>query len=73
MELKREVAKKAAFSRTDKPIPDKMIEEWEEREIEKNKHVLIYFKIKNIHFYLNSYLYKIIALRITAGKFEIAQ
>jgi len=33
MELKREVAKKAAFSRTDKPIPDKMIAEWEEKEI----------------------------------------
>lgn len=37
MELKREVAKKAAFSRTDKPIPEKQIDEWEERELEKNK------------------------------------
>lgn len=40
MELKREVAKKAAFSRTDKPIPDKMIAEWEEKEIQKNKEVI---------------------------------
>jgi hypothetical protein len=39
MELKREVARKAAFSRTDKPIPEKMIDEWEERELEKNKIV----------------------------------
>ena len=39
MELKREVARKAAYSRTDKPIPEKMIDEWEERELEKNKIV----------------------------------
>jgi hypothetical protein len=39
IELKREVAKKAAFSRTDKAIPDKMIDEWEEKEIDKNKFV----------------------------------
>ena len=43
MELKREVARKAAFSRTDKPIPEKMIDEWEERELEKNKIVNIFF------------------------------
>jgi hypothetical protein len=29
MELKREVAKKAAYSRTDKPIDDGKIEYWE--------------------------------------------
>ena len=29
MELKREVAKKAANSRNDKPIPEKLIDEWE--------------------------------------------
>lgn len=39
MELKREVARKAAFSRTDKPIPEKQIDEWEERELDKNKIV----------------------------------
>jgi hypothetical protein len=32
MELKREVAKKAVFSRTDKPIPDRLIDEWESKE-----------------------------------------
>lgn len=36
MELKREVAKKAVFSRTDKPIPDRTIDEWEHNEKEKN-------------------------------------
>ena len=41
MELKREVAKKAAFSRTDKPIPEKQIEEWENLELQKNKEVNI--------------------------------
>lgn len=39
MELKREVARKAAFSRNDKPIPEKQISEWEEQEIEKSKLV----------------------------------
>lgn len=44
MELKREVARKAAFSRTDKPIPERQIDEWEERELDKNKivHTFIY-------------------------------
>lgn len=37
MELKREVAKKAANSRNDKPIPERQIEDWEEKEIEKDK------------------------------------
>jgi len=37
IELKREVAKKSAFSRTDKAIPEKMIDDWEEKEIDKNK------------------------------------
>ena len=41
MELKREVAKKAAFSRTDKPIPERQIIEWEDIEFEKNKEVEI--------------------------------
>ena len=36
MELKREVAKKAVFSRTDKPIPERMIDEWEMQEKDKN-------------------------------------
>ena len=39
MELKREVARKAAFSRTDKPIPEKMIVDWEAKEIERNRTV----------------------------------
>jgi hypothetical protein len=30
MDLKREVARKAAYSRTDKPIPDMRISEWED-------------------------------------------
>jgi hypothetical protein len=64
MELKREVARKAAFSRTDKPIPEKMIDEWEERELEKNKIVIIYFwSISNIFIYL--------ATRIKIGYPEI--
>ena len=37
MELKREVARKASFSRTDKPIPEHKILEWEEFEMQKNK------------------------------------
>ena len=37
MELKREVAKKASYSRNDKPIPESLIEQWEEKEVEKNK------------------------------------
>jgi len=36
-DLKREVAKKAAYSRNDKPIPDKTIQEWEDKEVEKSK------------------------------------
>lgn len=51
MELKREVARKAAFSRTDKPIPEKMIDEWEERELEKNKIVQTY--LINIKFFFS--------------------
>ena len=39
MELKREVAKKAVFSRTEKPIPEKVIQDWEDREQFKNKNV----------------------------------
>ena len=37
VDLKREVAKKAVFSRTEKPIPEKIIVDWEERESTKNK------------------------------------
>ncbi|CAK88043.1 unnamed protein product (macronuclear) [Paramecium tetraurelia] len=37
MDLKREVARKAAYSRTDKPIPEVRISEWEEQESAKNK------------------------------------
>jgi hypothetical protein len=37
MELKREVAKKAANSRTDKPIDPKLIEDWQIREAEKTR------------------------------------
>jgi len=39
MELKREVAKKAAYSRTDKPIPERQIEDWEISESQKNKEL----------------------------------
>lgn len=39
MELKREVAKKAVFSRTDKPIPDRTIEDWENDENSKNTKI----------------------------------
>ena len=42
MELKREVSKKAAYSRTDKGIPERKIDEWEEKELEKNKIVIIF-------------------------------
>jgi hypothetical protein len=31
------VAKKAVFSRTEKPIPERNIMDWEEREFQKNK------------------------------------
>lgn len=37
MELKREVSRKAAFSKTDKPIPEKKIQEWEELEYAKSQ------------------------------------
>lgn len=37
VELKREVAKKAVFSRTEKPIPEKVIVDWEDRESTKNR------------------------------------
>ena len=41
LELKREVAKKAAFSRNnDKPLSDKQIEDWETREMDKAKNVM---------------------------------
>lgn len=39
MELKREVCKKAAFARSGKPIPEKLILEWEEREYGKSKEL----------------------------------
>lgn len=39
MELKREVSRKAAFSKTDKPIPEKDITEWEELEYSKSKEL----------------------------------
>ncbi len=56
LELKREVAKKAAFSRNDKPIPEKQIQEWEDREMEKGKIVnktvfLNKFSLYNKQFY----------------------
>lgn len=41
MELKREVAKKAVFSRTDKPMAKEQIAEWEKKEKEKNIIVFI--------------------------------
>ena len=37
IELKREVSKKAVFSRTEKPIPERTIDEWEENEGRRNK------------------------------------
>jgi hypothetical protein len=37
--LKREVSKKAVFSRTEKPIPERTIDEWEENEGRRNKYV----------------------------------
>ncbi|EAR85013.1 hypothetical protein TTHERM_00529650 (macronuclear) [Tetrahymena thermophila SB210] len=39
LELKREVAKKAANSRTDKPIPEQQINEWEKAELQKSKEL----------------------------------
>ena len=42
MELKREVSKKSVFSRTDKPVPEQVIHEWENRELDKNTNVSIY-------------------------------
>ena len=39
MELKKEVAKKAANSRTDKPIDPKLIESWQIREQERTKEL----------------------------------
>jgi len=33
------VAKKAVFSRTEKPIPEKIIIEWEEKEAGRNKQL----------------------------------
>jgi myosin heavy subunit len=39
MELKREVSKKAAYSKTDKQIPEKLIQTWEETENEKSQEV----------------------------------
>lgn len=42
IELKREVAKKAVFSRTEKPIPEKIIIEWEEKEAGRNKQVILF-------------------------------
>ena len=44
LELKREVAKKAAFSRNDKAIPEKQIEEWESKEMEKGQTVIIFIE-----------------------------
>jgi len=39
IELKREVSKKAVFSRTEKPIPERTIDEWEENEGRRNKYL----------------------------------
>ena len=39
MELKKEVAKKAANSRTDKPIDPKQIEAWQQKEQERTKQL----------------------------------
>merc|ERR1711976_633956 len=39
MELKREVSRKAAFSKTDKPINEKKIQEWEELEYAKSQEL----------------------------------
>ena len=55
MELKREVAKKAADSRTDKPIPERKIDEWEEEELKKNEQAIINNKFKYINF-ISSYI-----------------
>jgi len=33
------VAKKAVFSRTEKPIPEKVVGDWEDREQYKNKNL----------------------------------
>ena len=43
MELKREVSRKAAFSKTDKPIGEKKITEWEELEYAKSQDVRLFF------------------------------
>ena len=39
VEFKREVAKNAEFNRNNKPIPKKIIEEWEYKEMQKDKEV----------------------------------
>jgi hypothetical protein len=47
MDLKKEVCKKAAFSRTDKAIPDMLIEEWKEREDDKSKELQL-LRLENL-------------------------
>jgi len=47
MDLKKEVCKKAAFSRTDKAIPDGLIEEWRDREDDKSKELQL-LRLENL-------------------------
>lgn len=47
MDLKREVCRKAAYSRTDKPIHEGLVEEWEERENEKSKELQL-LRLENL-------------------------
>ena len=47
MELKRELSKKAAYSKTDNPIPQAEIDRWEDIEYEKSKTVS-YLRIRSL-------------------------
>ena len=69
MELKREVSRKAAFSKTDKPINEKKIQEWEELEYAKSQEVTYI-----LHLFNNTQLQllrlEILKLRTTLAKHQ---
>jgi len=47
MDLKKEVCKKAAYSRTDKAIPEKLIFDWEDKENDKSKELQL-LRLENL-------------------------
>jgi len=47
MDLKKEVCKKAAYSRTDKPITEKLIFDWEDKENDKSKELQL-LRLENL-------------------------